>query len=153
MPSIDDVYRRFGETAEEAQLLEAELGNMLLEICGKDENLFNQLNQQRAGEICDQINRHTLGRIMKHFKEKGTIPSNLEATLFSALQERNRLSHAFYRQHTFRRNSVSGRAIMLADLDAIYNTLDRAYRDVLLLRGIDLDTMGGIEIPTDHVKI
>ena len=68
MPSIDDVYRRFGETAEEAQLLETELGNMLLEICGKDENLFNQLNQQRAGEIYDQINRHTLGRIMKHLK-------------------------------------------------------------------------------------
>jgi hypothetical protein len=30
MTSLDDVYRKFGETAEAAQLLETELGNILL---------------------------------------------------------------------------------------------------------------------------
>jgi hypothetical protein len=29
MPTLDDVFRKFGETAEAAQLLETELGNLL----------------------------------------------------------------------------------------------------------------------------
>lgn len=30
MPGLDDIYRKFGEAAEAAQLLETELGNMLV---------------------------------------------------------------------------------------------------------------------------
>jgi hypothetical protein len=30
MPTLNEVYRKFGEVAEAAQLLETELGNMLI---------------------------------------------------------------------------------------------------------------------------
>ncbi|MGK0292731.1 MAG: hypothetical protein ACI9U1_001116 [Porticoccaceae bacterium] len=36
MTSLDDVYLKFGETAEAAQLLEAEPGNILLLIGGSE---------------------------------------------------------------------------------------------------------------------
>ena len=39
MPNLDDVYRKFGETSEAAQLLETELGNILLFVQGKKANL------------------------------------------------------------------------------------------------------------------
>ena len=32
MPTLDDVYRKFGETAEAAQLLETELGTALMVV-------------------------------------------------------------------------------------------------------------------------
>ena len=32
MPTLDDVYRKFGEASEAAQLLETELGTMLLTV-------------------------------------------------------------------------------------------------------------------------
>jgi len=40
MASLDDVYRQFGETAEAAQLLEVELGNIALMHNLVDKNLF-----------------------------------------------------------------------------------------------------------------
>jgi hypothetical protein len=58
-----------------------------------------------------------------------------------ALEERNRLSHHFYRQHNFRKNSNKGREIMLKDLDSIHETLMEAYKAIMLLSGIDLDAL------------
>jgi hypothetical protein len=44
MPTLDDVYRTFGFTAEAAQLLETELGNALIKHGIVEENLVNQSN-------------------------------------------------------------------------------------------------------------
>jgi hypothetical protein len=66
---------------------------------------------------------------------------NLPITLSKALDERNRLAHSFYRQHNFRRNSESGRAIMMQDLEAIHETLIQAMKALSLLEGIDLDEL------------
>jgi hypothetical protein len=48
VPTLDDVYRKFGETAEAAQLLETQLGNMLLLSHGAEAGLFTEPNPEIA---------------------------------------------------------------------------------------------------------
>ena len=69
MPTLDDVYRKFGETAEAAQLLETELGTMLLSIRGAEDNLIADANPERATDLYSAINRHTLGQLVTGLKE------------------------------------------------------------------------------------
>jgi hypothetical protein len=153
MPSLDDVYRKYGETAEAAQLLETELGNQLLQIEATTENLFSKTDPGRALEIVDKINAHTLGQLLKRLNLSNRLADELQAILMKALEERNRLSHTFYRQHNFRRNSDSGRATMLDDLVSIHETLLHAYKAVLLLAGVDLEATDMPVPPTRHLPV
>ena len=157
MPALDDVYRKFGETAEAAQLLETELGNMLLLHRGVEENLLDVPDPARAFDLYRIIDRFTLGQLVKNMKNRTQSLEALEALLSSALQERNRLFHSFYRKHNFRRNSDEGRVIMLNELESIHSTLLEAYKAVMRLGGVDLDALANTELannlPTRHVPI
>ena len=66
MATLDDVYRKFGETSEAAQLLETELGNILIKIGVVKANLLNEKNPERASELFKNINRQTLGQLLKN---------------------------------------------------------------------------------------
>lgn len=157
MPTLDDVYRKFGETAEAAQLLETQLGTMLLLTRSAEERLFTEPNPERASDIYDTINRQTLGQLLKGLGRTTQSLDALESLLSKALQERNRLFHSFYRHHNFRRNSDEGRALMLKDIESIHDTLLRAYKAVTLLSGVDLDAVANSAVeytlPTRHVPI
>lgn len=128
MPTLDDVYRKFGEASETAQLLETELGSLFLESGALEANLLDQPDPARASNLVESINRQTLGQLLTNLKRKTDPLVNLEALLLQALAERNRLSHSFFRQHNFRRNSDEGRAFMLEDLQAIDRVLLDAYK-------------------------
>ena len=65
MPSLDNVYRKFGETAEAAQLLETQLGNMLMMARCMDEGLIESQNPARAADLLGSVNRHTLGQLLR----------------------------------------------------------------------------------------
>lgn len=154
MPTLDDVYRKFGEVAEAAQLLETELGSMLLFVSAADDGLLTEPNPRRASDLLSKINRHTLGQLLKSLNSKTQSLDQLEALLSNALDERNRLSHSFYRQHNFRRNSDEGRTLMLQDLQSIHDTLLKAYKAIMLLSGIDLDAAtSGYTAPTRHLPL
>ncbi len=153
VPTLDDVYRKFGETSEAAQLFETELGNVLIKIGAAEVNLLNEPNQDRASELFKKINRQTLGQLLKNVSSSTESVDHLKALLSRALAERNRLSHSFYRRHNFRRNSEEGRAFMLNDLESIHDTLLEAYKAVMLLSSIDLDTAHIDQLPTRHVPI
>ena len=155
MPSLDEVYRKFGEAAEAAQLLETELGTNLVMIRAVEDSLLSQPDQDRAADILRTINRHTLGQILKHLNGRIESLDKLEFILWDALQERNRLFHSFYRQHNFRRNSDEGRALMLDDLERIHQSLLTAFKAVMLLSGIDLESAASAaySLPTRHVPI
>jgi hypothetical protein len=153
VPSVDDVYRKFGEAAEAAQLVETELGNMLLAARCIDEGLLENKNSARATDILGSVNRQTLGQLLKNVNNHSQSLDALDSVLSKALQERNRLLHSFYRQHNFRRNSDEGRALMLQDLEAIHSALLDAYKAILALNGVDLDALAGMRLPTRHLPI
>lgn len=97
MPTLDDVYRKFGEAAEVAQLIETELGTLLLQVRGVDEGLLDKPNPARASDILDTINRYTLGQLIKNLNTTTQSLDGLDSLLTSAREERNRLFHTFYR--------------------------------------------------------
>jgi len=153
MPSLDDIYRKFGDASEAAQLLETELGTILLETRCADADFLSGDRSEEATAILKQIKRCTLGRLLTTLKEK-TDSFDHAADLFAkALAERNRLAHSFYRQHNVRKNSEEGRALMLEDLDAIHSTILEAYKEALAIAGIDLTAVIDFETPTRHLKI
>jgi hypothetical protein len=142
MPTIDDVYQRFGMVSEAAQLLETELGTLLFGFGIVQEGLLTPTpNKARAAEMLDGINRQTLGQLIRSTKRHTAALDHLEPLIGTALEERNRLAHHFYRQHNLRRNSDGGRSIMLDDLESIHDVLLKAYKAVMLLNGIDLDAL------------
>jgi len=144
MPTLDDVYRKFGEAAEAAQLLETDLGTMLLFFGVVDEGLISpalEVDSKAATDLLQRINGRTLGQLLRNSKRHTDALNELEPLLARALEERNRLAHSFYRQHNLRRNSDAGRAIMLTDLEFIHATLLAAWKAVNLLLGIDLDAL------------
>lgn len=153
MPSLDDVYRKFGEASEAAQLLETELGTILLMVGAVDKNLIEQPDEKTATALYNSINRQTLGQLLKNLKNSSESVDHLEEQLVRALNARNRLAHSFYRQHNFRRNSEEGRAKMLEDLEQMHNDLLEAYKAVMLLSGTDLAKLVPDQLPTRHVPI
>lgn len=157
MPTLDDVYRKFGETSEAAQLLETELGTMLLEITTIEADLINSPDSERATEIYKKVNRHTLGQLIKKLGKKKCDVNKLENLLSQALGTRNKLAHSFYLQHNLRRNSEEGRTIMMNDLEVMHDQLLDAYKAVMLLQGIDLEKLAveqsGSAQPSGHLKL
>ncbi len=63
MPTLDDVYRKFGEVAEAAQLLETELGTILLINRAAAAGLFGAANSTAAADLLGMIDRQTLGQL------------------------------------------------------------------------------------------
>ena len=154
LPTLDDVYRKFGEASEAAQLMETGLGTLLLWEQVIAEDLLGE-DGKRATEIMRGINRQTLGTLIKNAKAKSKPVEGIAALLERALGERNRLSHSFYQRHNFRRNSGEGRAVMMQDLEAIHAVILEAFKALELLDGIDLDALAKrpFALPTIHVRI
>jgi len=158
MPTLDDVYRKFGETAEAAQLLETDLGTIALMIGCTGADLLENPDSQKATEIYQRINRQTLGQLLKNVRGSTETLDHLADVLDCALKARNKLSHSFYRRHNFRRNSDEGRKVMLDDLEAMHVTIFNAWKAVLLLSGVDLDAIDYDavdldDLPKQHVPI
>lgn len=152
-PSLNEVYRKFGEVSEAAQLLETELGNLLLLHKGVEAGLFENKNPEAAVRILEQINRNTLGQVLWQLRGNYNDLDALESLLNVAKAERNRLFHSFYREHNFRRNSAGGRTKMLQDLETMHEKIIDVYKAVMQLSGIDLDKIQMQGMPTKHVPI
>ncbi len=99
------------------------------------------------------VNRQTLGQLLKSLGRTNDSIDQLEDVLKEALRQRNRLSHSFYRQHNWRRNSEEGRAVMMDDLETIHDSILVAYKAVMRLSGIDLDAVTLERLPTGHLPI
>ena len=153
MPSLEDVYQKFGFASEAAQLLETELGTILLITGAVEQNLIETQDPDAANTLYRNINRKTLGQLLKGVKNTSVSVEHLEELLSKALKERNRLTHSFYRQHNFRRNSEDGCQVMLDDLENIHEALLEAYKAVMLLSGVDLDNISPSKAPTGHVPL
>ena len=138
MPSLEAVYARFGETAEACQLLEVEIGNLLLADAVRLHGFDKVQNKVLARRIVDDIDRKTLGQLIHALRKCRLVPPDFESELEVALAERNRLNHSFYMEHNLRRNSDSGRQVMLADLEVIYQNVQKAYQSASALSDIKI---------------
>ncbi|WP_229613453.1 hypothetical protein [Vibrio parahaemolyticus] len=141
MVTIDEVYRKYGETSEAAQLLETELGTLLIQLLAADKGLFEEPTPDIAQKLVNDVNKSTLGQLIRRVGHSSEIEEQMVAMFSNALKTRNRLAHNFFREHGLRRNSEIGRKAMLEDLEVMHSTLLVAYKGALLLSGVDLDAM------------
>jgi len=154
MLTKNDIYQKFGETAEAGQLLETELGTALLEVDLIGEDLYNKKDPEAAKEIIRKVNKKTLGQILRKLQGNLDGLDKLDDQLEKALKERNRLAHSFFREHNVRIFSPDGLEIMMKDLSSIHSCLLKAYRQVLLLtQGVDIFKQGDIPEAPDHYPI
>ena len=102
MADRHELYAKYGIAAEAAQLLETELGTLLLCLRALDEGWHITPNGDAAREVLDQIDRSTLGRLLHRLKQHIKIEGDLEERFSSALEARNRLMHGFFERHNFK---------------------------------------------------
>lgn len=128
MATRDELYAKFGITAEAAQLFETELGTLILGLRGLENGWHVVANGERAREALDEIDRSTLGRLLSTLKKHATLETDLETRFTSALQARNRLIHGYYERHNFKIQAAAGRDEMIADLEALHEELFAAWQ-------------------------
>ena len=153
MACLNDVYRKFGEVGEACQLIETELGTLLLREEGQLKDLLENPNQELAKKIYSKINKYTTGQLFKKMKSHDKRLTDIETAVSKALHDRNLLFHHFFRKHNFRRNTPEGCQIMLDDLENMHKTILEAYKKLMLFSGIDLDQLEDMNMPKNHVDI
>ncbi len=128
MATRDEVYAKYGITAEAAQLFEAELGTLLLCADGLQNGWHVIPDRDRARAALNSVDRHTLGGLLTTLKKKVELSEELADRFAIALQARNRLNHGFFEKHNFKIQNDDGRDEMLADLENLHNELFNAWQ-------------------------
>lgn len=128
MATRDELYAKFGITAEAAQLFETELGTLLLSVNAIENGWHLTPDPMNARKALDQIEAHTLGRLLGVLKGKLAFDDHLAERFASALTARNRLNHGFYERHNFKIQTDEGRYVMIADLEELHEELFQVWR-------------------------
>jgi hypothetical protein len=128
MATRDEIYAKFGITAEAAQLFETELGTLLLWAHGLRNGWHVAHDSGRAQAVLNDIDRSTLGQLLATLKKHVALDDQLEDRFASALKARNRLKHGFFERHNFRIQTDEGRDVMLADLEKLHDELFNAWQ-------------------------
>ena len=138
MPSdLYELYPEFGITAEKAQVLEVEAGNVALRFVTLlvDTSKITPEETELFRAISEDINRKTFGYLVSHLKKTMDIRDSIISSVDEALENRNYLTHRFFRTHNFAIHSETGRRSMLEELNGIQKKLDLAHQ---ILSGISL---------------
>jgi hypothetical protein len=123
------LYAEFGITAEKAQVLEIEAGNVALSyvtLFVNTDNITPEETEMYRG-VVDDVNRKTLGSLLKHIKGQLHFDDTIINIIDEGLKQRNYLTHRFFRTHNFALFSEDGRKVMVAELKEIQATLDKAH--------------------------
>lgn len=120
-----EVYTQFGIAAELAQALEGDAGNVALAYLAffVDTDKITPEQTEWFRSIIEDLNRKTLGQLLRSVKNLGTHGDVILETVDEALVKRNYLMHRFFPFHNFALFSVEGRKEMLAELDEIQRKL------------------------------
>ena len=127
---LKELYFEFGRTAEMAQVMEVEAGNLALafvSLAFVDPSKITDEERLIFKAIIDDVNRRTFGNLLKEIRKIGSISESIEKIINEALEKRNYLVHKYFRSHNLQINSKEGRKIMKAELKEIYESLNRAH--------------------------
>ncbi|MGR3723466.1 hypothetical protein [Abyssibius alkaniclasticus] len=152
MATRDELYAKFGITAEAAQLFEMELGTLLLSVSALENCWYVAPDQAEVRKTLDQIEAHTLGRLLGVLKGKVAFDEHLAERFASALKARNRLNHGFYERHNFKIQTDEGRDLMVADLEKLHEELFGVWRVASGLTSVMAELVIKLrnEPPNDH---
>lgn len=128
MATREQLYAKFGETAEAAQLFETELGTLLLCVQGLERGWHAAPDGGASEKLLHDIDRSTLGQLLAKLRLSISFDEAVTGQFASALKARNRLNHGFYERHSFAIQSDGGRDAMLEDLSALHDELFDAWR-------------------------
>jgi hypothetical protein len=126
-PDLYELYAEFGIAAETAQVLEVEAGNAALNYLAMfvDTDRITPEETELFRGVTNDLNRKTLGAMLKHIKAVGNFDDTLLQIVDEALERRNYLTHKFFRAHNFAIQSPEGRKAMIAELKSIQSSLQR----------------------------
>lgn len=127
MVTRNEVYAKFGLAAEAAQLLETELGSILLALEGEKRRWRVSPNPDEAAAFYEKLDKKTLGQILSAVKSHTKLADDLEAEFQRGLLARNRLNHGFFQRHNFAIFEDEGRGAMTAELEDLHQELFTAY--------------------------
>jgi len=127
MATRQQVYAKFGEVAELAQLLETELGSLLFADEGLRQGAYSLEQWESGRDVLAAINRRTLGGSLAAYRKRFSAALDVDQVMDSALAARNRLMHGFYLAHARRIETPDGCEGMIADLELIRTDLWPAY--------------------------
>ena len=128
MATREELYAKFGITAEAAQLFETELGTLLLCARGLESGWHVVPAGASGRDLLREINRSTLGGLLAKLKRHVETDDDLSARFASALAARNQLNHGFYERHNFKIQTDEGRDAMMADLEVLHDELFTAWQ-------------------------
>jgi hypothetical protein len=134
---LRELYYEFGRTAEMAQLLETEAGNLALVYATMLIDTSKITDEQREffRALVEDIDKRTFGDLFRQIEKIGHIDDTILTTVNDALDKRNYLTHRFFRRHNFAIHSVEGRKAMLADLREIQRSLSLAHTMLMGMTG------------------
>lgn len=127
--SMDELYAQFGRTAEMAQVMELEAGNLALSYVMIAFDVDNLSKEQKLflKSLSDDIDRRTFGNLVNLMKKSMNVDRTFEDIIDSALEKRNYLTHRFFRTHNFAINSIEGREKMFKELSDIREFFSTAH--------------------------
>jgi hypothetical protein len=137
----EELYAKFGITAEAGQLFETELGTLILCSQALEHGWHVAPDGEKARAALDEIDRSTLGRLLNTLKGRVHLEGGLEKKFASALKARNRLNHGFYERHNFKIQTDEGRDAMMIDLEALHEELFQAWQIVSAITSLVSEIM------------
>lgn len=139
MATREELYAKFGITAEAAQLFETELGTLLLCARGLERGWHVVPDGESARDLLSEIDRSTLGALLSKLKKYVELDGDLLARFSSALGARNRLNHGFYERHNFKIQTDEGRDEMMTDLELLHDELFGAWQIATVMTSLASD--------------
>jgi hypothetical protein len=132
------LYTEFGIAAEKAQVLEVEAGNVALSFIALfvDTKKIGDEEREMFRSIVDDVNRKTLGALLKSIKTWANFDDSLLEIIDEALERRNYLTHRFFPTHNFAIFNESGRLAMIEELKGIQTKLDSAHRSLAAISSV-----------------
>jgi len=126
---LDELYAQFGRTAEMAQVMEIEAGNLALAYALIVFDVNNLTKEQKLflKSLSEDVNRRTFGYLVNIMKDSMNIDQTIQEAIESALKKRNYLVHRFFRNHNFAIHSIEGRERMSEELSELYNSFSFAH--------------------------